>query len=122
MKAFFDFLAANPYILFFFTVGTAVAIGKIAVKGYGLGMVAASIVVGCALSVWASSYGTKLALDKPGIEAAELDRIVESYAELALDALQSALRARALDVEDLRRHERWEPLRGRAKFDALVGG
>jgi putative transport protein len=63
MKAFFDFLAANPYILLFFTVGTAVAIGKIAVKGYGLGMVAASIVVGCALSVWASSYGTKLALD-----------------------------------------------------------
>jgi len=63
MKAFFDFLAANPYILLFFTVGTAVAIGKIAIKGYGLGMVAASIVVGCALSVWASSYGTKLALD-----------------------------------------------------------
>jgi putative transport protein len=63
MKAFFDFLAANPYILLFFTVGSAVAIGKVAVKGYGLGMVAASIVVGCALSVWASSYGTKLALD-----------------------------------------------------------
>jgi putative transport protein len=63
MKAFFEFLAANPYILLFFTVGTAVAIGKIAIKGYGLGMVAASIVVGCALSVWASTHGVKLALD-----------------------------------------------------------
>jgi putative transport protein len=63
MKAFFEFLAANPYILLFATVGLAVAIGKISVKGYGLGMVAASIVVGCALSVWASTEGVKLALD-----------------------------------------------------------
>jgi putative transport protein len=63
MEAMFKFLAANPFILLFVTVGLAVWIGRFAVKGYGLGMVAASIVVGCALSVWASTYGVKLALD-----------------------------------------------------------
>lgn len=63
MKPLFDFLAANPFILLFVTVGLAVLVGKFSVKGYGLGMVAAAIVVGCALSVWASTYGTKLALD-----------------------------------------------------------
>jgi putative transport protein len=63
MEALFKFLAANPFILLFVTVGLAVWIGRFAVKGYGLGMVAASIVVGCALSVWASTYGVKLALD-----------------------------------------------------------
>ncbi len=63
MEAIFKFLAANPFILLFVTVGLAVWIGRFAVKGYGLGMVAASIVVGCALSVWASTYGVKLALD-----------------------------------------------------------
>ena len=51
------------FILLFVTVGLAVWIGRFSVKGYGLGMVAASIVVGCALSVWASTYGVKLALD-----------------------------------------------------------
>ena len=44
MQAFFQFLADNPYILLFFTVGMAVVVGKFAVKGYGLGMVAAAIV------------------------------------------------------------------------------
>ncbi|MCI0587711.1 MAG: transporter [Planctomycetes bacterium] len=63
MKGFFEFLAANPYVLLFFTVGMAVWVGKFSVKGYGLGMVAAAIVVGCGLSVWASTYGVKLALD-----------------------------------------------------------
>jgi putative transport protein len=63
MKAVFDWFAANPYILLFFVVGGAVAVGKITVKGYGLGMVAAAIVVGAGLSAWASTYGTKLALD-----------------------------------------------------------
>jgi putative transport protein len=63
MEALFKFLSANPFILLFATVGLAVWIGRFSVKGYGLGMVAASIVVGCALSVWASTYGVKLALD-----------------------------------------------------------
>src|SRR5262245_59621703 len=63
MEPFFRFLAANPFILLFFTVGMAVWVGKFSVKGYGLGMVAAAIVVGCGLSVWASTYGVKLALD-----------------------------------------------------------
>src|SRR5512136_2257884 len=63
MQAFFEFLKANPYILLFFTVGMAVWVGKFNVKGYGLGMVAAAIVVGVVLATWASVYGVKLQLD-----------------------------------------------------------
>ncbi|MDR7098288.1 putative transport protein [Lysobacter niabensis] len=63
MQAFFQFLQENPYILLFFTVGMAVWVGKFAVKGYGLGMVAAAVVVGAALATWASTYGVKLQLD-----------------------------------------------------------
>ena len=63
MQAFFEFLKANPYILLFFTVGMAVYVGGFNIKGYGLGMVAAAVVVGCALATWASTYGVKLQLD-----------------------------------------------------------
>src|SRR4249920_881492 len=63
MKAFFEFLLAQPYILLFLTVGLAVWVGKFTVKGYGLGMVAAAVVVGAALATWASTYGVKLQLD-----------------------------------------------------------
>jgi len=63
MQAFFQFLADNPYVLLFFTVGMAVFVGKFSVKGYGLGMVAAAVVVGAALATWASTYGVKLQLD-----------------------------------------------------------
>jgi putative transport protein len=63
MQGFFQFLADNPYILLFFTVGMAVWVGKFAIKGYGLGMVAAAVVVGAALATWASTYGVKLQLD-----------------------------------------------------------
>src|SRR4030095_7571848 len=62
-KPIFDWFATNPYILLFFVVGGAVAVGKITVKGYGLGMVAAAIVVGAGLSAWASTYGTTFKLD-----------------------------------------------------------
>jgi putative transport protein len=63
MKEFFSWLAANPFVLLFLTVLLAVWIGKFSFKGYGLGMVAAAIIVGCALSTIASLYGVKLALD-----------------------------------------------------------
>ena len=63
MQGFFQFLADNPYILLFFTVGMAVWVGKFSVKGYGLGMVAAAVVVGAAIATWASTYGIKLQLD-----------------------------------------------------------
>ena len=63
MQAFFTFLQENPYILLFFTVGMAVWVGKFSVKGYGLGMVAAAVVVGAALATWASTFGVKLQLD-----------------------------------------------------------
>src|SRR5689334_18078359 len=63
MQSFFQFLADNPYILLFLTVGLAVLVGRFSVKGYGLGMVAAAVVVGAALATWASTYGVKLQLD-----------------------------------------------------------
>ena len=63
MQALFEFLRANPFLLLFVTVGLAVWIGRFSVKGYGLGMVAAAIVVGVALATWASIYGVKLQLD-----------------------------------------------------------
>ena len=63
MQPFFHFLATNPYILLFLTVGLAVWLGRQTIAGYGLGMVAAAIIIGCGLSVWASVYGEKLALD-----------------------------------------------------------
>ena len=63
MEVFFKYLAANPFLLLFLTVGLAVWVGRFSVKGYGLGMVAAAIVVGVALATWASTYGVKLQLD-----------------------------------------------------------
>ncbi len=63
MEAVFQFLRANPFLLLFLTVGLAVWIGRFSVKGYGLGMVAAAVVVGVALATWASVYGVKLQLD-----------------------------------------------------------
>jgi putative transport protein len=63
MEAFFEFLKANPFMLLFITIGLAVWVGSFSVKGYGLGMVAAAIVVGVALATWASTYGVKLQLD-----------------------------------------------------------
>jgi putative transport protein len=63
MQAVFDFLGKNPYILLFLTVGLSVWIGRWKIAGYGLGMVAAAIIVGAGLSVWASSFGVKLALN-----------------------------------------------------------
>lgn len=63
MQTVFHFLAANPFILLFTTVGLAVWIGRQSIAGYGLGMVAAAIIVGCGLSVWASAYGEKLELN-----------------------------------------------------------
>jgi putative transport protein len=63
MEAVFRFLAANPYILLFLVVGLAVAMGRVTIKGYGLGMVASAIVVGAAIATVASLYGVKLQLD-----------------------------------------------------------
>ncbi len=63
MQTFFEFLNANPFMLLFLTVGLAVWIGRQSVMGYGLGMVAAAIVVGCGLAVVGSIYGVKLELN-----------------------------------------------------------
>jgi len=63
MEALFQYLQSNPFLLLFLTVGLAVWIGRFSVKGYGLGMVAAAVIVGVALATWASVYGVKLQLD-----------------------------------------------------------
>jgi putative transport protein len=63
MEDLFKWLAANPYILLFVTVGGAVVLGKVTVMGYGLGMVASAIVVGAGISAWASTYGVAMKLD-----------------------------------------------------------
>src|SRR5512136_543597 len=63
MQAFMHFLGTNPYILLFLVVGLAVWIGRVTIKGYGLGMVAAAIIVGCAVSVVGSTYGEKFELN-----------------------------------------------------------
>ncbi|WP_094812977.1 aspartate:alanine exchanger family transporter [Bordetella genomosp. 12] len=63
MHSAMQFLADNPYILLFLTIGLAVWVGKLNIKGYGLGSVAAAIVVGCLLATAAASYGVKFHLD-----------------------------------------------------------
>ena len=63
MGAFFQFFQQNPFILLFFVVGLAVWVGRLSFKGYGLGAVAASIIVGCGVATLASTYGVKLQLD-----------------------------------------------------------
>lgn len=63
MQPIFQFLQTNPFLLLFLTVALAVWFGRFSVKGYGLGMVAAAVVVGVALATWASVYGVKLQLD-----------------------------------------------------------
>jgi putative transport protein len=63
MKDFFQWFADNPFALLFATVALAVWVGKASIKGYGLGMVAAAIIVGCGLSAVASVYGVKLELN-----------------------------------------------------------
>jgi len=63
MQTFMEFLAHNPYILLFLVVGLAVWIGRVSIKGYGLGMVAAAIIVGCGVAVLGSLYGQKLELN-----------------------------------------------------------
>src|SRR5688500_9540316 len=63
MQSILEWFAANPYVLLFFVVGGAVLVGKFTIKGYGLGMVAAAIVIGAGISAWASTYGVKMTLD-----------------------------------------------------------
>jgi putative transport protein len=63
MATLFHFLASNPYVLLFLTVALAVWLGRQTLMGYGLGMVASAIIIGCGFSVWASTYGIKLELN-----------------------------------------------------------
>src|SRR5450830_643393 len=59
----FSFLKANPFILLFVVVGLSVLVGRWSFKGYGLGPVAAAIIIGCAVATWSALYGVHLELD-----------------------------------------------------------
>lgn len=63
MSSVMEFLGRNPFILLFFVVGLSIVVGKLSIKGYGLGSVAAAIIVGCGIAVLGSSYGVKFHLD-----------------------------------------------------------
>ncbi|WP_160107037.1 aspartate:alanine exchanger family transporter [Pseudomonas izuensis] len=63
MQALFTFLDTNPYMLLFGVVSLAVLIGRITIKGYGLGMVAAAILVGCTVAITGSLYGVTFKVD-----------------------------------------------------------
>jgi putative transport protein len=63
MQEALKWLASNNYILLFSVVLGAVLLGKVTIKGYGLGMVASAIVVGAALSAIGSTMGVKMSID-----------------------------------------------------------
>jgi len=63
MSEFLKWLASNSYILLFAVVLGAVLLGRVTIKGYGLGMVASAIVVGSALSAFSASQGTTMRID-----------------------------------------------------------
>ncbi len=63
MQEALTWLASNNYILLFSVVLGAVLLGKVTIKGYGLGMVASAIVVGAALSAIGSTMGVKMSID-----------------------------------------------------------
>src|SRR5258706_15107959 len=63
MQEALTWLASNNYILLFSVVLGAVLLGKVPIKGYGLGMVASAIVVGAALSAIGSTMGVKMSID-----------------------------------------------------------
>ncbi|QCI67407.1 aspartate:alanine exchanger family transporter [Phreatobacter stygius] len=58
-----QFLGNNPFVLLFLVVGLAVWIGSWTVKGYGLGTVAAAIIVGCGFAILGSLFGVRFHLD-----------------------------------------------------------
>jgi putative transport protein len=56
-------LGKQPFMLLFLVVGAGYALGRVKVKGIGLGATAASLLVGLAISMWAASrHGTKFAV------------------------------------------------------------
>jgi putative transport protein len=63
MQEILKWLASNSYILLFTVILGAVLLGKVTIKGYGLGMVASAIVVGAGVSALASAFGVKMSID-----------------------------------------------------------
>jgi putative transport protein len=63
MQEILKWLAGNDYILLFVVALGAVLLGKVTIKGYGLGMVASAVVVGVTLSAIAESLGVRMSID-----------------------------------------------------------
>ena len=63
MQSLFQWLAANEYVLVFVVVLGAVLLGRVSMKGYGLGIVASAIALGTAISASASAMGVTMAID-----------------------------------------------------------
>ena len=63
MEEILKWLGSSNYILLFVVVGGAVVLGKVTIKGYGLGMVASAIIVGAGISAAAASYGITMKFD-----------------------------------------------------------
>jgi len=63
MQPFLQWLAANNYLLIFSVVLGAVLLGKVTVKGLGMGMVASAILVGASLSAAAAAMGVRMDID-----------------------------------------------------------
>ena len=50
MQEFLKWLAADPYVLLFTVVAGAVLLGRVSIKGYGLGIAASTVLVAITLS------------------------------------------------------------------------
>ena len=63
MNAILHGLGQQPFVLLFLVVGAGYALGRLKVKGIGLGATASTLLVGLAISMWAASaYGIKYAV------------------------------------------------------------
>src|SRR5689334_9809098 len=63
MKAVLEGLAGQPFMLLFVVVAVGYVLGRVNVKGIGLGATASTLLVGLALSLLAvHSYGIKLSI------------------------------------------------------------
>jgi putative transport protein len=63
MQPFLQWLASNTYLLLFGVVLCAVPLGRITIKGHGLGTVASAVVVGAAVAATASTFGVAMSVD-----------------------------------------------------------
>jgi putative transport protein len=64
LTSLFEALGKDPYLLLFLVVGCAYAMGRVSIKGYGLGTTASAIIIGTIVSTVASTYGQQYRIDE----------------------------------------------------------